>query len=80
VLFLTSNYEELCKGKVKTVIMVDFLKWPKWPCSGLQSKNYLHKSEPAHPTQRKGLKRIKEWLGEIIREPPGAVLEVKRVL
>lgn len=69
MLFLISNYEELCKEKVKTVTMVD-LKWLKWPCSGLQCKNYLHESEPAHPTQRKGLKRIKEWPGEIIKEPP----------
>lgn len=80
VLFLTSNYEELCKEEVKIVTTVDTLKWPNWPCSGLQYKSYLAESEPVHPTWRKGLKGIKELLGEIIEEPTDAVSEVKYVL
>lgn len=80
VLFLISNYEELCKEKVKIVTTVDTLKWSKWPCSGLQYKSYLAESEPTHPIRRKGLKGIKELLGEIIEEPTEAVLEVKYVL
>lgn len=80
VLFLISNYEELCKEKVKIVITVETLKWSKCPCSGLQCKSYLAESEPMHPTRSKGLKRIKELLGEIIKKPTEAALEVKYVL
>ena len=69
--FLVSNHEELCKEEVKTIITVDFFQRLKCPYSGLQYKSYLAESEPVRPTQR-----IKEWLGEVTKAPPGAVLEV----